>query len=64
MPLQQLPKANPRTCHRKANLGETAMLKRWIWVITFLGIICGAGVDIMKTIVEILEDKEKEKEIL
>ena len=38
----------------------TTMLKRWIWAITFLGIICGAGVDIMKTIVEILEEKEKE----
>ena len=35
-------------------------LKRWIWLITFLGIACGAGVDIMKTIVEILEEKEKE----
>lgn len=32
------------------------MLKRWIWVITFLGIACGALVDIMKTVVEILED--------
>lgn len=35
------------------------MLKLWIWVITFLGIICGASVDIMKTVVEILEEKEE-----
>lgn len=35
------------------------MLKKLIWVITFLGIICGASVDIMKTVVEILEEKEK-----
>lgn len=35
------------------------MLKRWIWVITFFGIACGALVDIMKTVVEILEEKEK-----
>lgn len=61
MPVQQLPEANSRAGHRKASLGEAKMLKRWIWVITFLGIICGAGVDIMKTIVEILEEKDKEK---
>lgn len=35
------------------------ILKRWIWAITFLGIACGALVDIMKTVVEILEEKEK-----
>lgn len=34
-------------------------LKRWIWGITFLGIACGAGVDILKTVVEILEEKNK-----
>jgi hypothetical protein len=33
------------------------MIKRWIWAITFLGIACGASVDIMKTVVEILEDR-------
>ena len=34
----------------------TKMIKKWAWGITFLGIVCGAIVDIMKTIVEILED--------
>lgn len=62
MPVQQLPKTDSRTCHRKASLVETKMLKRWIWVITFIGIICGACVDIMKTVVEILEEKEKENQ--
>ena len=39
---------------------DTKMIKQWAWVITFLGIACGALVDIMKTVVEILEDKEHE----
>lgn len=39
-------------------------LKRWIWAITFLGIACGASVDIMKTVVEILEEKEKHEQPL
>lgn len=34
-------------------------LKRWIWVITFLGVACGALVDTLKTVTEILEEKEK-----
>lgn len=34
-------------------------LKRWIWLITFLGIACGASVDILKTVVEILEERKK-----
>jgi len=39
---------------------DTKRIKQWAWVITFLGIACGALVDIMKTVVEILEDKENE----
>lgn len=39
---------------------NTKMIKHWAWGITFLGIVCGAIVDIMKTVVEILEDKEHE----
>jgi len=39
---------------------DTKLIKQWAWVITFLGIACGALVDIMKTVVEILEDKENE----
>lgn len=34
-------------------------LKRLIWDITFIGIACGASVDILKTVVEILEEKNK-----
>lgn len=37
------------------------ILKRWIWVISFLSIACGALVDTMKTVVEIMEDIEDEK---
>lgn len=39
---------------------DTKLIKQWAWVITFLGIACTALVDIMKTVVEILEDKENE----
>jgi hypothetical protein len=39
---------------------DTKLIKQWAWVITFLGIACGALVDIMKTVVEILEDKDNE----
>lgn len=35
---------------------NTKRIKQWAWCITFLGILCGALVDIMKTVVEILED--------
>ena len=37
------------------------MLKRWIWIISFLGIACGALVDTMNIVVEILEAKEEER---
>lgn len=37
------------------------MLKRWIWGISFLGIACGALVDIMNIVVEILEERENKR---
>lgn len=39
------------------------MLKRYIWVISFLGIAFGAVVDILNIVVEILEEKESERPI-
>lgn len=39
------------------------MLKRYIWVISFLGIAFGAVVDILNIVVEILEEKENERPI-
>lgn len=33
-------------------------LKRLVWAITFLGIACGAAVDILKTVAEILEGRD------
>ena len=40
---------------------NTKIIKQWAWIITFLGIACGALVDIMKTVVEILEDTDEQK---
>ena len=35
-------------------------LKRLVRAITFLGIACGAAVDVLKTVTEMLEDRNDE----